>query len=272
MANTAVKLQTSSVYTGPDPVSSAMLADVEATTAKYVALSTELSAATGDRAKAIETWIQSSDDAEAAKLREVLERAKAKLQELAEASVKNVTLTETEVNAKRDELKVLKTAVQDKRKAATLVANTTNIDTVNVLAALASIEDPTKGKGGVKTGTPGPKGPRVSATVKVTGFGGETDTQTFDGLSKAATAVGVETKAVQEAYAKAAAVPFENIAKVDKPLSFVVSVGTGDNSKSFTFVTTPKPRNNAKATFSSKAEADAKAQGETTETPADVQA
>jgi hypothetical protein len=243
MANTTVELQKSTVYTGPDPVSSAMIADVERVTKLYTELSTELAAATGDRAKAVESWIQSSTDDKAVKLRALIAKANAELNELAEKSVTTVSLSEEDVAKKREELKTLKTLVRDKRSAAALVASTTGIDTENALKALESIEDPTKGKGGVKTGTAGPKGPRVSATVKVTGFGvGNDEVQTFDGLSKAAQAIGLETKDIQEAYAKAASVPFENIAKVSKPLSFDVTAAGG---KVFKFETTPKPRANA---------------------------
>lgn len=257
MANTAVKLAQSSIYSGPDQVSSAMLAEVEKFSQQFVELNAELAAATGDRAKAVQSWVESSTDAEAVKIREVIEKAKAKLLELAEANVKDVNLTEEQVAAKQTELKELKTAVRDKRAATVMVANTINMDKEAVLKALESIEDPTKGKGGVKAGTPGPKGPRVSATVKVTGFGKDNnETQTFDGLSKAAQAIGVETKVVQEAYAKAAAVPFENIAKVGKPLSFTV---TSAGDKAFQFATTPKPRGTAKAATPAQA---------TTETPA----
>jgi hypothetical protein len=222
-----------------------MIADVERVTKLYVSLATELAAASGDRDKAVQGWVESGtdDDGKAAKLRELIAKATKELTELAEANVTTVSLSEADVVTKREELKNLKTTLRDKRSAAALVANTTGIDTVNALKALESIEDPTKGKGGAKTGTPGPKGPRVSATVRVTGFGvGNDEVQTFDGLSKAAAAIGVETKVVQEAYAKAAAVPFNNIAKVDKPLSFVVK-SVGD--KAFSFNTTPKPRANA---------------------------
>jgi hypothetical protein len=240
MANTSVELQKSTVYTGPDPVSSAMIADVERVTKLYTELATELAAASGDRDKAVQSWVETSTDDKAVKLRELIAKATKELNELAEKNVTTVTLSEDEQAKKREELKQLKTLVRDKRSAAALVANTTGIDTENALKALESIEDPTKGKGGVKTGTPGPKGPRVSATVKVEGF--DNGDQTFDGLSKAATAVGVETKVVQEAYAKAAAVPFENIAKVSKALSFDV---TGAGGKVFRFNTTPKARANS---------------------------
>lgn len=255
MANTSVQLQTSTVYTGPDPVSSAMIADVERVTKDYLNLQAELAAASGDRDKAVQAWAESSSDDKAVKLREFIAKATKELTELAEANVKTVSLSEDQLAAKREELKQLKTLVRDKRSAAALVANTTGIDTENALKALESIEDPTKGKGGAKTGTPGPKGPRVSANVKVTGFGKDNnETQTFDGLSKAAAAIGVETKVVQEAYAKAAAVPFENIAKVSKPLSFDITAAGG---KVFKFHTTPKPRANAVKAEAKPAEAPA---------------
>lgn len=240
MANTAVKLQQSTIYTGPDQVSSAMLAEVEKFTQMYSELDAELAAATGDRDKAVQAWVESSTDAEAVKLREVIAKANAKLKELAEANVKDVSLSEDEVAKKREELKTLRTAVRDKRAATIMVASTVNIDKDAVLKALNEYPDPTRGKGGVKAGTPGPKGPRVSATVKVTGF--DNGPQTFDGLSKAATALNIETKDLQAAYARAASVPFENIAKVQKPLEFTVK-GAGD--KEYTINTTPKPRSNA---------------------------
>lgn len=263
-ANTSTELSQSTVYTGPDLVSSAMLYEVEKFTAMYTDLATELAAATGDRASAVKTWVESSTDTEAVKLREVIAKATAKLTELAEANVKDVSLSDDEVAKKREELKALKSAVRDKRVATSLIATTINKDTEAVLKALESIEDPTKGKGGAKAGTPGPKGPRVSATVKVVGF--DNGPQNFDGLSKAATAIGIETKMLQEAYAKAAAVPFNNIAKVSKQLTFEVE---GAGGKTFRLETTPKPRSNAVPKASPKDEA-AKADDQEAEQVNDV--
>lgn len=248
MAETDVKLPTSTVYAGPNTIASAMLYQVEEANKNYANVAAQLAAADGDRETALKTWVETTDLAQAVKLREQISKLNEQLNNLADKHVKDVELSDDDKAKLNEELKTLRTGIKDSRMAVEMVVKTISTDSEGVLKALEDIGDASRSGKGRPVGTPGAKGPRVSATVTVTG-GNFTEPQVYDGLSKAATGINGDTKALQEAYAAAAKVEWLEIAKVDKVLDFEFQPGEG--RPVYKVHTEPKERakpNTAKAT------------------------
>lgn len=226
MAEAATTLPTSTVYSGPNTIASAMLFQVEEANKNYQTVAGQLAAADGDRESALKAWVETSDMPQAVKLREQIAKLTDQLNALADKNVQEVKLSDEDKAKLTEELKAHRTNIKDARMAVEMVVKTISADSEGVLKALEEIGDASKSNKGRPAGTPGTKGPRVSATVTVTG-GNFTEPQTFDGLSKAATGINADTKALQEAYAAAAKVEWLEIAKVDKPLDFEFQPGEG---------------------------------------------
>jgi hypothetical protein len=226
MAETDVKLPTSNVYAGPNTIASAMLFQVEEANRNYANVAAKLAAADGDRETAVKTWVETTDLAQAVKLREQISKLNEQLNNLADKHVKEIELTDEDKAKLNEELKTLRTGIKDSRMAVEMVIKTISTDSEGVLKALEDIGDQSRSGKGRPVGTPGAKGPRVSATVTITG-GNFTEPQVYDGLSKAATGINGDTKALQEAYAAAAKVEWLEIAKVDKVLDFEFQPGEG---------------------------------------------
>ena len=81
-------------YEGPDTASKEFLAILASKVDEYTALAGRLAAADGDRDKAIQSWIETSELPQAVKFREQIAALTAKLNDLAEKSVKEETLSE----------------------------------------------------------------------------------------------------------------------------------------------------------------------------------
>lgn len=226
-------------YDGPDPVAKAMLDNLNTLCVAYRNIETELAAGDGDKEAAFKSWMETSDNAQAAKLRTTIENATKKLRELAEANVTFKVLTEEEKTKYQVELDDLKTKIKAGQDVAKSIINSYTSDREAVEAAYATIENPVKSSRGRKPGEAGSKLPRVSATVTVTG-GNYEKPEVFDTFSAAAMGLNVEVKDLQLAFAKAAGVAHENIKSVDKPVEFTFQ--PHENGAVYTLRTEPKER------------------------------
>lgn len=226
-------------YDGIDTVSKAMLDKLNETTTKYSSLSTQLQAADGDREAALKGWMDTSDNAQAAKLRTTIQNAMAKLRELAENNVESVTLSDedkTKLQVEMDELKGQIKAGFD--VVGNLIKNLSP-DPEGVQSALDTIENPVKSNRGRKPGSSGSSLPRVSATVTVTG--GNLKDEVYDSFSKVALALNSEVKDLQLAFAEAAGVEHKDIKSVNKSVTFQFTP-SHPNASTYTLVTTPKAK------------------------------
>lgn len=226
-------------YTGyDDPIYGTLLDNLNDTVQKYTALSSELAAADGDRDKAVESWMDSTDNPAAVKLRAQVEQAMAKLKELAEKNVVDKKLSDEDKEKAKVELNGLKDQVRSGHQAITMLTGTMGTDPEGVKAALVAIGDPTRTGKGRKAGSTGSSLPRASVLVTVNG--GNLKDEKYDSFSKVATALGCEVKDLQEAFAKAAGVEPMNIKTVDKSVTFEFQVN--EQGSVYTLSTTPKPR------------------------------
>lgn len=236
--SSAIDLPTYDKYDGPDTTSSKLIQASVAQEEKYNKLLTSLEAASGDKEKAKAAFLANSEDDFVVKLREGIEAAKRRLEEYAEEHVVVNTVSEAQRNAMTTELRSLRNDINAKRNAALEVSKTIGIDEEGVKKAVEEMPSLRH----IPTGQSGASGPRVSVTVTVTG-GQFTTPQVFDGLSKTAQTLLGTTKSLQDAYAQAAGVPFDKIAKVDKPLAFEYTPREGGSTYSIS--TQPKARKNA---------------------------
>lgn len=225
-------------YSGPDVVSMAMLTKLHETVNLYSQLETKLAAADGDRSAALKSWIDSTDNAAAVKLRQQIESANAKLNELAEKNVESVTLTEEDKAKANTELDALKPKIKAAFNVIENLIENMSDDPEGVRNALNAISNPVKSTRGRKAGSSGSKLPRVSATVTVNG--GALENQVYDSFSKVASVFKCDVEDIQKAFAEAAGVSHEDIKTVTDSVTFEFQPNS--NGSVYTMTTTPKTR------------------------------
>lgn len=224
-------------YVDVDPTLGVVL-DKHALHAKmFEDLNSRLRAADGDRAAALQAYISTSDDAQVVKLRTVIEKANAQLNDLAEKNVVSETLSPEDKEKLVTESEELKAKFRDGRKAILSLADTmaSMIDMDKVKKALETIGDPTRSGRGRKVGDPGSSLPKASAVLKVSNAN---DSWTFQTFGEAAKHMAMSVEDLQKAFATAANVDHADIAQVDKPQSFDLESKNGK----FTVATEPKAR------------------------------
>lgn len=229
-----------SAYQGSDPVFIGLFSALESANTQYVTVSQRLSAAEGDRDKAVATWIESTDDLKAVKLREQIATLTAKLRELGEASIKTEELTDEDKAKLSAEMDSLKDKIRQGRGVIEKVANTlSSVNPKEITDILGTITDPTRSGRGRAPGSAGSNLPRVSATVTITG-GNFTEPQVCSSFSTAATQLNAEVKDLQLAFAEAAGVKHEEISTIKQPMTF--SFTPNPDGDTYTITTTPKQR------------------------------
>lgn len=230
-------------YDGPDTVSKTMLDKLAETANQYSALTLQLQAADGDKESAIKSWMETTDLAQAVKLRTTVQNALAKLRELAEEKVEVITLTEDDKTRLTVELDSLKSQIKAGYQVMDNIVENFSPDKENVKKALESIENPVKSNRGRKPGTTGSGLPRVSTILKMTGgnFGTE---QTYQSFSEAALKLNCEAEDLQKTFAKAAGVEWPEQLKTafDKTDVVEFDFQPNENGAVYHFIATPKDR------------------------------
>lgn len=207
-------------YNGPDVASAAILTALGEVIDQYSSISARLTAAEGDRDKALQFWMENSDHEQAVKYRTAIQRAQEKLRELAENEVVSESLSDEDKTKLAAEQTELRKRVKDGREAVKMVA-ALNSDKENVLKVLEEMGDPTRSNRGRRPGTAGSTAPRVSATVYLrTEVMPEDKWEEYETFSLAAKRLNVETSDFSQAFADAAGVSYENIKSVDKVVEF----------------------------------------------------
>lgn len=230
-------------YTGHDPLAAPLLAALNAQVQSYKELSARLSAADGDRDKAIQSWIETTTNDKAVAIRRQMETLTAKLQELAEKNVVTETLSEddkSKLTTERDSLRDnIRTAIGSIRD----ISKSLGKDPEGVAKCIDLIGDPTRVGRGRKPGvSSGSNLPRVSATLSVVGGNFTADKpEVFESFSKAALGLNADVADMQKAFAEAAGVSHAEISSVKDSVTFDFTPHV--NGSTFTITTTPKSRN-----------------------------
>lgn len=256
---------TSTLYSGPHPIAGTLFEQIEQRVKEFESISARLAAADGDVEKAFTAYIESSDDAQAVKLRAVIEKAQTQLRELAEKNVQVETLSDEEKAKLTTEANLIRTNVGDSLKAIEAVNKSIPADVEGVEAALKTFRqnDPTRSKKGRPVGSSntGSNSPRTYVDILIVGGNiGADEPRAFPTFSALASFFKCEVLDLQKAFAEAAKVDLEAVASVDVPVSF--SFQPHPNGATYSVMTTPKSRKKPGK----------KSAAETVETPATVTA
>lgn len=227
------------IYTGEVEPFKSLFVVHEGNVNKYKELQSKLAASEGDRETAVTNWMESSDDQQAVKIREQVEKLNQRLRDLAEKNVVSEELSEDAKAALNTELETLKQSIKDGSTALTKASEFFASEKDNVLKALEEIGNPAVGRRGRAPGSAGSNLPRASVHISITG-GKYTDTAPlkYDTFSAAATGLNAEVRDLLEAFAKAANVELNDVKTVKTPQKFDVQVG----DTLYHFATTPKER------------------------------
>lgn len=234
-------------YDGPDTAVKVMSGILLNFHNEYADLDAQIKAATGDRENAIKSWVESSENPKAVKLREMIAKANEQLRALAEDEVPSNAMSEEEIKVAEASLKAKKDAIKSTRGAIVSTAEATGADVVGVKAWLDSLTDPSHSGRGRKPGSEGSSGPRYSADFLV--YGGEIKQDdpmhfsTFGEMSK--TCHVADVSKLHTVLASHAGVKVEELSqkvKTQQTWTFV-----NDHGTEYTVVSTPKARKNAKA-------------------------
>lgn len=219
-------------YDGSNAMAAAALGQLEDMIAQYREIDGQLQAAKGDRKAALKAWMQSSTDATVVELRELLKQTQARLMTLAEESVPNVELDESQ----QARLKTDRDVLKDRVRAGFRIAKDLPKmgDSEAVTTYLETLEDPTRGS---RSGGTRESGPRASVwaqvtnervgTVKPSKTQSDVDNCPFDdaedwfkSLSFVTQSIGGSVKDLTAALADAAGVPVEEVSSIDHPVEF----------------------------------------------------
>ncbi len=227
-------------YKGADPAAPIPLAILANNVTEYKTLAAELEAADGDKEKAVQVYFETSEDADAVKLRKAIEVATQKLRELAEKNAVVKTLSDEEKEATKKRLEELKVSIKAGQRAILDTAKMIDVDYEGVQKAVEEIGDPSRSNRGRKPGDSGSSTPRAYVIATVKGGNLSADGVTYDTFSKVATLLKCEVADLQTEFAKAAGVDPKDVAKVDQPVEFKFQ--PNENGAVYTISTKPKPR------------------------------
>lgn len=232
------------VYQGTDTTSAALLSSYESKVNKYKEIDTLLASAEGDREKALQTWKETSEDAQAVKIREQLAKLEEAFTKLAEKNVPSGDIPEEDKAKLKAELEALKPAIRVAFKSIGELSKTIGSDPEGVAKALEEIGDPTKSGRGRKPGVAGSGLPRVSVNVVLSG-GGMDKTHNLGTFSEVAKLTLVDVADVQKAFADAAGVdPMDIKSAFEKAGtdSIEFDFESSDGKRTYHVVATPKER------------------------------
>ncbi len=227
-----------SVYQGPDETAAGVIATLEAHVKEYSSLKSQLAAADGDREAALENYMESSEDRQAATLRDRIKKATEQLRELAEKNVQEVELSEEDRAAINTEMEAHAEKINAAWTTAKKVSALLEIDEAGVAAALEKIGNPTKGSRGRPKGSAGSSVPRASVNIVLNG--GSFKDQPFETFSALAKALETDVESLSREYAVAAGVDYDKISQVDSPQEFMVQ--PKEDGPKYRVNTTPKSR------------------------------
>jgi len=214
---------------------------------QYKEIDGKLAAADGDRESAVKAWMETADDAAAAKLRTAIENATEKLRALAEKNVEELTLSDEEKATLETTRDAHREKIRNGRTTVLKVAKLLDADMKDVEKALEELGDPTRGASRPGAGKTGSSLPRVSVTSRVYGGNLKEEGEVFETFSALSKAINMEPKDIQLAFAEAANVKHEDISTVDRDISFTVK--PHPDGAEYMIETTPKsrkPRNSSK--------------------------
>jgi len=226
-------------YTGPNAPVANLSPEIEHAASQYAEVAGKLAAADGDVEKAYEAW-KNSDDAEAVKIREAIAKLQAKLDESAKKNVKVESLSDEEKAKLNVEAASLKEKVTKGLKAVSMILASFEVDKEGVENWVKEFSDsnPTRSKRGRAVGSTGSTLPRMRAEVTIQGGELFPQPEKFDSMGKVASALSVELKDIQLAFAEAAGVEHDKISSVKTPVTFTFKVH--ENGATYTLTTHPK--------------------------------
>lgn len=226
-----------SIYTGSNTTVVQLFDILENDSASFQTLQAKLAAADGDVDKARAAWLESTDNAQVAKLRAAIEQANAKLAELAEKNVSVETLSDDDRAKLKDQVSEMRTRVRNGRSLILDLAKQLNNDVEGVQKALDEYPDVTKG---VRSGGTGAKTgsslPRVSVDITVNG--GSLENAKYKSFSFLAKDLHTDVESLQKAFAEAAGVEHSEISGVKRDVEFKFQAT--ENGSVYTISTTPK--------------------------------
>ncbi len=236
---------TSTLYNGPHPIAGTLFEQIETRVKEFESISGRLAAADGDVETAYSAYMDSSEDAQAVKLRAVIEKAQTQLRELAEKNVKVETLSDEEKAKLTAESALIRTNIADSLKAIEAVNKSIPADVEGVEKAIREFRanDPTRSKKGRPVGTAntGSNSPRTYVHISVVGGNiPEGEPRKFERFSELAAFFKCEVLDLQAAFAQAAGVEMSAVAGVDVNTEF--SFKPHENGATYTVSTTPKER------------------------------
>lgn len=226
-------------YTGPNAPVANLAPEIVSAAQSYAEVTGKLAAADGDVEKAYDAWKQ-GDDPEAVKIREAIAKLEAKLNESAKKNVKVETLSDEDKAKLTAEQNVLKEKVTKGLKAVSMILASFEVDKEGVEAWVKEFSEtnPTRGKRGRAVGSVGSSLPRMRAEVTITGGELFPVPTKFESMGKVASALSVELKDLQLAFAAEAKVEHDKISSVKTPVTFTFKVH--ENGATYTLTTHPK--------------------------------
>jgi len=227
-----------SIYTGSNTTVVQLFDILESDSNSFQTMQAKLAAADGDVDKARNAWLESTDNAQVAKLRAAIATAQEKLQALAAQHVTVESLSDEDRAKLKEQVSEMRTRVRNGRSLILDLAKQLNNDVEGVEAALNEYPDVTKGSrssGGAKTGS---SLPRVSVDIVVTGGSFEEGGRSYKSFSFLAKDLHTDVESLQKAFAEAAGVEHSEISGVKRDVEFKFQAT--ENGSVYTISTTPK--------------------------------
>lgn len=229
-------------YKGGHSLFTQLFDNLEQSVNNFQSIQTRVAAADGDKEKAYDAFMESSDDPQAIKLRTAIANATARLRELAEKSVVLESLSDeektkltTEMSSHREQAKK---GIEAVKSVSSAMAGSLTEDEINQVNDAVKVMSDKIGSGrGRKPGSTGSSLPRASVTLTVTG--GNLADEKFETFTALSQKLSVEPKDLQLAYAAAAGVKHEDIKEIKHPVSFTFKPDF-ENASEYIIIAAPK--------------------------------
>lgn len=233
---------TSTIYSGSHPLFGQLFGQLEQNVSSYTVNAGKLAAADGDQEKALASYMETSEDPQAVKLRTAIANATAKLRELAEKNVVTEELSDDDKKKLEIELNSFKELSKKGLDAVKSVlvamnASLTEEEVRQVEEGIKTVATKIGSGRGRKPGVTGSSLPRASVTLTVTG--GNLKEEVFETFTALAQKLSAEPKDLQVAFANAAGVEHENIKEVKVPVTFEFTPPY-ENASTYLILATPK--------------------------------
>lgn len=212
-------------YNGNDQIAAKWFQIHEVAIGNYNLLTAQLSSATADMATAIASWMENPTSEEGSVIVRQINSLSKRLEGLAQKEVESnrKSLSDEEKVKIGKEIAELTEKIRTGETSIKYYLSVTS-DPEGVEEYLNSLGNPTiKGRGRPK-GSQGSSIPRVSCIVSLRSSAAPSDSEdeTYETMSKAATRLGMELPEFQKAFCAAAGVEYEDISTVKIPISFDV--------------------------------------------------